>query len=163
VAEDLIAKKVTSPRHLGIRGGSNGGLLMGVMYTQRPDLFNAVLCQVPLLDMLRYNQLLAGASWMGEYGDPSDPVEGAFLRSISPYHNVDPNKDYPQIFLMTSTKDDRVHPGHARKFGKLLEDDGKDFLYYENTNGGHSTAANLQETARREALGYLYLLRRLKD
>ncbi len=163
VAKDLIAKNVTSPRHLGIRGGSNGGLLMGVMYTQRPDLFNAVLCQVPLLDMLRYNQLLAGASWMGEYGDPSDPVEGAFLRSISPYHNVDPNKDYPQIFLMTSTKDDRVHPGHARKFGKLLEDDGKDFLYYENTNGGHSAAANLQETARREALGYLYLLRRLKD
>ncbi len=163
VAEDLIASKVTSPRHLGIRGGSNGGLLMGVMYTQRPDLWNAVLCQVPLLDMLRYNQLLAGASWMGEYGDPTDPVEGAFLRSISPYHNVHADRDYPQIFLMTSTKDDRVHPGHARKFAKLLEDEGKDFLYYENTAGGHSAAANLQETARREALGYTWLLEKLKD
>ncbi len=163
IAEDLIARKITSPEHLGIRGGSNGGLLMGVMYTQRPDLFNAVLCQVPLLDMLRYNKLLAGASWMGEYGDPADPVEGAFLRSISPYHNVHADRDYPQIFLMTSTKDDRVHPGHARKFGKLLEDEGKDFLYYENTDGGHSAAANLKETARREALGYTYLMRRLKD
>jgi prolyl oligopeptidase len=163
VAEDLIAKKITTPRHLGIRGGSNGGLLMGVMYTQRPDLFNAVLCQVPLLDMLRFNKLLAGASWMGEYGDPDDPVEGAFLRSISPYHNVDPAKDYPQIFLMTSTKDDRVHPGHARKFGKLLEDENKDFLYYENTDGGHSAAANLKETARREALGYTYLMQKLMD
>ncbi len=163
IAEKLIADKVTSPRHLGIRGGSNGGLLMGVMYTQRPDLFNAVLCQVPLLDMLRFNKLLAGASWMGEYGDPSDPVEGAFLRSISPYHNVHQDKTYPQIFLMTSTKDDRVHPGHARKFAKLLEDEGKDYLYYENTDGGHSAAANLKETARREALGYVYLMRRLMD
>ncbi len=163
VAETLIEHKVTSPRHLGIRGGSNGGLLMGVMYTQRPDLFNAVLCQVPLLDMLRFNKLLAGASWMGEYGDPSDPDEGGFLRTISPYHNVDPAKNYPQILLMTSTKDDRVHPGHARKFAKLLEDEGKDFLYYENTDGGHSAAANLKETARREAIGYTYLMQRLKD
>ncbi len=163
VAERLIEHKVTSPEHLGIRGGSNGGLLMGVMYTQRPDLFNAVLCQVPLLDMLRFHKLLAGASWMGEYGDPSDPDEGGFLRTISPYHNVDAAKDYPQIFLMTSTKDDRVHPGHARKFGKLLEDEGKDFLYYENMDGGHSAAANLKETARREALGYTYLMQRLKD
>ncbi len=163
VAENLIEHKVTSPKHLGIRGGSNGGLLMGVMYTQRPDLFNAVLCQVPLLDMLRFNQLLAGASWMGEYGDPSDPDEGAFLRTISPYHNVDAATEYPQIFLMTSTKDDRVHPGHARKFGKLLEDLDKDFLYYENIDGGHSAAANLKETARREALGYTYLMSRLKD
>ena len=161
VAEDLIARKITSPRHLGIRGGSNGGLLMGVMYTERPDLWNAVLCQVPLLDMMRYNKLLAGASWMGEYGDPADPVEGAFLRSISPYHNVHADRDYPQIFLMTSTKDDRVHPGHARKFAKLLQDEGKDFLYYENTNGGHSAAANLRETARREALGFTWLRQRL--
>ncbi len=161
VAEDLIARKITSPPHLGIRGGSNGGLLMGVMYTQRPDLWNAVLCQVPLLDMMRYDKLLAGASWMGEYGDPADPVEGAFLRSISPYHNVHAERDYPEIFLMTSTKDDRVHPGHARKFAKLLQEDGKDFLYYENTNGGHSAAANLQETARREALGYTWLMQKL--
>ena len=161
VAEDLIARKITSPAHLGIRGGSNGGLLMGVMYTQRPDLWNAVLCQVPLLDMMRYDKLLAGASWMGEYGDPADPVEGAFLRSISPYHNVGASRDYPEIFLMTSTKDDRVHPGHARKFAKLLQDYGKPFLYYENTNGGHSAAANLKETARREALGYTWLMQKL--
>ena len=163
VAEDLIAKDITTPKHLGIEGGSNGGLLMGVMMTQRPDLFNAVVCAVPLLDMMRYHTLLAGASWMGEYGDPDDAVEGKFLRSISPYHNVDPEADYPEVFFVTSTKDDRVHPGHARKMAKRMEDYGHDFLYYENIDGGHSAAANLKETARRLALQHTYLFQKLKD
>ncbi len=163
IAEDLIRKKITSPKHLGIEGGSNGGLLMGVMFTQRPDLFNAIICSVPLLDMLRYDKLLAGASWVGEYGSPSDPVEGAFLKSISPYHNIKANVKYPEIFFVTSTKDDRVHPGHARKMAKRLEDMGYNFLYYENIDGGHSAAANLKETARRVSLQYTYLLQKLKD
>jgi len=161
VAEDLIARRITSPRRLGAMGGSNGGLLMGVMYTQRPDLFAAIVCQVPLLDMLRYHTLLAGASWMDEYGNPDVPEEAAFLRKISPYHNVDPDKEYPEIYFETSTKDDRVHPGHARKMAKRLEDLGKPFLYYENIDGGHAAGANQRETARRLALEFTYLTRAL--
>ncbi len=166
VAEDLIAKKITSPDHLGIEGGSNGGLLTGVMYTQRPDLFNAAIVAVPLLDMLRFNQLLAGASWMGEYGNPDDeskPEEREFLRRISPYHNIRPEAEYPEVFFITSTKDDRVHPGHARKAAKRMEDQGHDFLYYENIDGGHSAAANLKETANRLALQHVYLMQKLSD
>ena len=161
VGEDLVEKKITSKRHLGIMGGSNGGLLMGVMLNQRPDLWNAVVVQVPLLDMLRYHKLLAGASWVDEYGDPDNPEERPFLEKISPYNNFDASADYPMPFFLTSTKDDRVHPGHARKMAKLFEDAGKPFLYYENIDGGHSAAANLQETAKRSALEYMYLLRRL--
>ncbi|HEX5007775.1 MAG TPA: prolyl oligopeptidase family serine peptidase, partial [Hyphomonadaceae bacterium] len=163
VAEDLIARKVTSPKKLGAVGGSNGGLLMGVMFTQRPDLFQAIVCQVPLLDMLRYNLLLAGASWMDEYGDPDVPEERAFLEKLSPYHNIDPETDYPEIYFETSTKDDRVHPAHARKMAKRLEELGKPFLYYENIDGGHSAAANQREAARRAALEYTYLARKLID
>ncbi|NJM50402.1 MAG: S9 family peptidase [Sphingomonadales bacterium] len=163
VAEKLIADKVTAPKHLGIEGGSNGGLLMGVMFTQRPDLFNAVICAVPLLDMLRYDKLLAGASWVGEFGSPADAEEGAFLKSISPYHNIRADADYPEVFFVTSTKDDRVHPGHARKAAKRMEDQGHDFLYYENIDGGHSAAANLKETAKRLALQHVYLMQKLKD
>jgi prolyl oligopeptidase len=163
VAEKLVADKVTAPRHLGIEGGSNGGLLMGVMFTQRPDLFNAVICAVPLLDMLRYDKLLAGASWVGEYGSPADPVEGAFLKSISPYHNVKADVKYPEVFFVTSTKDDRVHPGHARKMARRMQDQGHDFLYYENIDGGHNAAANLKETAKRLALQHVYLMQKLKD
>jgi prolyl oligopeptidase len=163
VAEDLIAKKITSKPKLGAMGGSNGGLLMGVMYTQRPDLFHAIVCQVPLLDMLRYNLLLAGASWMDEYGDPDVPEERAWLEKLSPYHNVDASKTYPEIYFETSTKDDRVHPGHARKMAKLLEEMGKPFLYYENIDGGHSAAANQREAARRSALEFTYLARKLID
>jgi len=163
VAEDLIAKDITSPQHLGVEGGSNGGLLTGVMYTQRPDLFNAAIVAVPLLDMMRFHKLLAGASWMGEYGNPDDAVEGKFLRSISPYHNIDPQADYPKVFFITSTKDDRVHPGHARKAAKRMEDQGHEFFYYENIDGGHSAAANLKETAKRLALQHTYLLQQLKD
>ena len=163
VAESVIAKKITSPRRLGIMGGSNGGLLMGVMYNQRPDLWNAVVCQVPLLDMLRYHLLLAGASWVGEYGSPDIAEERAFLETISPLHNVEKESDYPSIFFVTSTKDDRVHPGHARKMAYLLEQYGHDFEYYENTDGGHSASANLKETAKRLALEYTYLAEQLMD
>ena len=163
VAEDLIDHGITSKEKLGAMGGSNGGLLMGVMYTQRPDLFRAIVCQVPLLDMLRYNLLLAGASWMDEYGDPAVPEERAFLEKLSPYHNVDPAKTYPEIYFETSTKDDRVHPGHARKMAKRLEETGKPFLYYENIDGGHSAAANQREAARRTALEFTYLARKLMD
>ncbi len=163
VAEDLIARGITSSERLGISGGSNGGLLVGAAYTQRPDLFNAVVCAVPLLDMLRYHMLLAGASWMGEYGDPDIPEERAFLESISPYHNVNADEDYPNILFLTSTKDDRVHPGHARKMAALLAEYGHPFEYYENIDGGHSAAANLQETAKRLALQYTFLAQNLMD
>ncbi len=163
VAEDMHVRGLTSPARTGVYGGSNGGLLTGVMYTQRPDLWNAVVSAVPLLDMLRFHTLLAGASWMGEYGNPDDPDEGAFLRSISPYHNVDANGDYPEIYLYTSTKDDRVHPGHARKMAHLLEELGHEYLYYENIAGGHSAAANLEELARRDAMLYTFLMQKLMD
>jgi prolyl oligopeptidase len=163
VAEDLIRRKITSPRRLGIMGGSNGGLLMGAMLTQRPDLFRAVVCQVPLLDMLRYHKLLAGASWMAEYGDPDKPEEAVFLRRISPYHNLREGTAYPEVFFLTSTKDDRVHPGHARKMAAKMAAMGLPFLYYENIDGGHAAAANLQERARRNALEFTYLFRKLVD
>jgi prolyl oligopeptidase len=161
VGEDVVAKGLTSPKHLGIMGGSNGGLLMGVMLNQRPDLWNAVVVQVPLLDMLRFHLLLAGASWVDEYGSPDVAEERAFLETISPYQNFDPNAQYPTPFFVTSTKDDRVHPGHARKLAKLFEETGKPFLYYENIDGGHSAAANLKERAKRSALEYTYLAQRL--
>ena len=125
VAQDLIDRKITTPAHLGTHGRSNGGLLMGVMFTQRPDLFNAVAIGVPLLDMHRYHKLLAGASWVGEYGNPEDDgEEGAFIRALSPYHQLKEGVSYPEPYIYTSTKDDRVHPGHARKFAQRLEDMG---------------------------------------
>jgi prolyl oligopeptidase len=163
IAEDLIRRGVTSPRRLGIMGGSNGGLLMGAMLTQRPELFRAVVIQVPLLDMLRYHKLLAGASWMAEYGDPDNAAEAAFLRHISPYHNLRPGVAYPEPFFATSTKDDRVHPGHARKMAAKMAAMGLPFLYYENTEGGHSAAATLQERAKRQALEFTYLAQKLMD
>ena len=164
VAEDLIDRKITSPRHLGIHGRSNGGLLMGVMFTQRPDLFNAVVIGVPLLDMRRYHKLLAGASWVGEYGDPEDQgAEGEYIRTLSPYHNIRSDVKYPEPYIYTSTKDDRVHPGHARKMAQRLEDLGLPFQYYENIDGGHAGAANLEETAHSYALIYSYLAAKLMD
>jgi prolyl oligopeptidase len=163
VAEDLIARRITSPRRLGIQGGSNGGLLMGVELTQRPDLWNAVVVQVPLLDMLRYHKLLAGASWVAEYGDPDKPDERAFLETVSPYQRLKAGPKYPEPFFVTSTKDDRVHPGHARKMAAKMESLGLPFLYYENIDGGHSAAANLQEAARRSSLEFTYLMRKLMD
>jgi prolyl oligopeptidase len=157
VAEDLIRRRVTSPPHLGIKGGSNGGLLVGNMYALRPDLFGAVVCQVPLLDMRRFNKLLAGASWMGEYGDPDKPEEWAFIRGFSPYHNVARDRAYPPILITTSTRDDRVHPGHARKMTALLEELGKPVLSYENIEGGHGGAADNRQKAFMDALGWTFL------
>jgi prolyl oligopeptidase len=162
VAEDLIARGVTSPRHLGIQGGSNGGLLVGVMLTQRPDLFGAVVCQVPLLDMRRYSHLLAGASWMAEYGDPDKPEEWSYIARYSPYHNVFPGRRYPRVLLTTSTYDDRVHPAHARKMTAKLKEQGHDVLYYENTEGGHSGAANNKQQAYMDALAYTFLWKQLQ-
>jgi prolyl oligopeptidase len=163
VAEDLIKRRITSARKLGIEGGSNGGLLMGVMLTQRPELFHAAVVQVPLLDMLRYDKLLAGASWVDEYGSPEVPEERAWLEKLSPYRNLARRTDFPVPFLVTSTKDDRVHPGHARKYAAKMESLGMPFLYYENIEGGHSAAANLRERAKRIALEFTYLSQRLID
>ena len=162
VAEDLIHRKVTSPAHLGVKGGSNGGLLVGNMYAMRPDLFGGVVCQVPLLDMRRFHTLLAGASWMGEYGNPDSPEEWRFIRGFSPYHNVDKAQAHPPILITTSTRDDRVHPGHARKMTALLMEQGKQVLYYENIEGGHGGAADNKQRAFMDALGWTFLDRELQ-
>jgi prolyl oligopeptidase len=161
VGEDLIRRQVTSTPRLGIRGGSNGGLLMGNMLTLRPDLWGAVVCQVPLLDMRRYHTLLAGASWIGEYGNPDDPKEWAFIQGFSPYHQLKPGVKYPPTLFTTSTRDDRVHPGHARKMMALLSEMGQDVLYYENIEGGHGGAANNRQAAHMAALAYTFLWQRL--
>jgi prolyl oligopeptidase len=162
VAEDLAERGITTPRHLGIMGGSNGGLLVGAVLTQRPELFGAVVCQVPLLDMRRYHQLLAGASWMGEYGDPDDPAQWDFIRKYSPYQNVFPGMAYPRVLFTTSTRDDRVHPGHARKMAARMMEQGHDVLYWENTEGGHAGAANNEQIATMWALSYAFLLTQIK-
>jgi prolyl oligopeptidase len=163
VERDLVERRITSPRRLGIEGGSNGGLLMGVMLNQHPEMIHAAVVQVPLLDMLRYDQLLAGASWVDEYGSPSNAEERAFLETITPYQNLRRRDDFPLPFVLTSTKDDRVHPGHARKYVARMHELGMPVLYYENIDGGHSAAANLNEAARRRALEYTYLMQRLMD
>lgn len=163
VERDLVDRRITSPRRLGISGRSNGGLLMGVMLNQHPEMVNAAVIGSPLLDMLRYDQLLAGASWVGEYGSPNVPEQRAFLEQITPYQNLRAGETFPTVFIYTSTKDDRVHPGHARKYGARLAELGVPFLYYENTDGGHSANANLREAARRRTLEYMYLTQRLID
>lgn len=162
VAEDLIKRKITTREHLGIEGGSNGGLLMGVMFTQRPDLFGAVVCGSPLLDMKRYKHLLAGASWMDEYGDPDKPEEWAYISKYSPYQNLKAEAEYPPILITTSTLDDRVHPGHARKFAARLKELGHQVWYYENIEGGHSAAANNKQTAYMKALSFSFMWKALK-
>ncbi len=161
VAEDLIAKKITMNTKLAIEGGSNGGLLVGTVMTMRPDLFRAVVCLVPLLDMLKYDQLLAGASWIGEYGDPAIAKERDFLSTYSPYQNVKQGVKYPSILLYTSTKDDRVHPGHARKMAALMKKYDYDVLYFENTEGGHAGSTNSEQKAKMEAMIYNFLHRTL--
>ena len=163
VAEDLIARRITSPRRLGIMGGSNGGLLVGAVFTQRPELFNAVVCSVPLLDMCRFHRLLAGASWMAEYGNPDDPADWAFIGRYSPYQNLRADKTYPQVLLTTSTRDDRVHPGHARKMAARMLAQGHAPLYYENIEGGHGGAADNAQRAHLLALEFAYLWRQLGD
>jgi prolyl oligopeptidase len=156
VAEDLVRRGVTSPARLGCMGGSNGGLLVGNMLTRRPDLFGAIVCEAPLLDMRRYHELLAGASWMDEYGDPDDPEQWAFIRDFSPYHNVSPGVAYPPVLFTSSTRDDRVHPGHARRMVFKMEQQGHDVLYYENVEGGHAGAANSAQRAFLSALAYAF-------
>lgn len=161
VAEDLIARGITSPRHLGIEGGSNGGLLVGAVATQRPELFNAVVCQVPLLDMRRYHKLLAGASWMAEYGDPDDAEQWRFISRYSPYHQLRRDSKMPKMLITTSTRDDRVHPGHARKMAARLAELGHEVLYYENIEGGHGGAADNAQRAFVQALEFSYLWQQL--
>jgi prolyl oligopeptidase len=161
VAQDLVQRKITSPKHLGIEGGSNGGLLVGAVVTQRPELFGAVVCQVPLLDMKRYHLLLAGASWVAEYGNPDDAAEWAFISKYSPYQNVKPGVKYPKILFTTSTRDDRVHPGHARKMAARMLAQGHEVLYYENIEGGHGGAADNAQRAHLQALEFSYLWQQL--
>jgi prolyl oligopeptidase len=161
VAQDLAASRITSARHLGIQGGSNGGLLVGAVMVQRPELFGAVACQVPLLDMRRFNRLLAGASWMAEYGNPDDPAEWAWIAPYSPYQNVRQDVRYPAVLFTTSTRDDRVHPGHARKMAARMLAQGHDVLYYENIEGGHGGAADNAQRADLQALQFAFLWQRL--
>ena len=161
VATDLVELGVTTPQRLGAMGGSAGGLLMGVMLTKYPERFGALVCQNPLLDMRRYHQLLAGASWVAEFGDPDDPAQWEFIAEYSPYHNISAERAYPPILITTSTNDDRVHPGHARKMAAALEAAGHRVYYYENTEGGHAGAANDKQVAFERALRYEFLLRTL--
>lgn len=161
VAEDLFARRITSPARLGAQGGSNGGLLMGNMIVQYPQLFGAVVCQVPLLDMKRYNHLLAGASWMAEYGDP-DTKDWEFIKTFSPYHLLKEGTTYPPVLFTTSTRDDRVHPGHARKMMAKMETMNADVRYYENIEGGHGGAANNEQEAHMRALAYTFLWQQLR-
>ncbi len=164
VARDLTARRITSPRRLGIEGGSNGGLLMGVEFTQHPELWNAVLIEVPLLDMIRISKIAAGASWQGEYGDVNaDPAVMAFWRKTSPYHNLKTGVRYPEPFIFTTTKDDRVGPQHARKFAARMEEMKLPFYYYENTEGGHGAGADLKQAARTTALTMTYMQQKLMD
>ncbi len=162
VSEDLIKRKITSPEHLGVMGGSNGGLLVGVMLTERPDLYNAVVCQSPLLDMKRFNKLLAGASWMGEYGNPDIPADWEYIKKYSPYQNVSKDKKYPPVLFTTSTRDDRVHPGHARKMAALMESYGDPVYFYEYTEGGHSAGVTNKEVAFESAMTFSFLWMNLK-
>ncbi|MGX5732275.1 prolyl oligopeptidase family serine peptidase [Pseudoxanthomonas beigongshangi] len=160
VAQDLVARKITTAKRLGTQGGSNGGLLMGNMLTQYPELFGAVVVQVPLLDMKRYSHLLAGASWMAEYGNP-DTADWDYIKTFSPYHLFDPAKTYPATLFTTSTRDDRVHPGHARKMMAKMLEANKDVRYYENIEGGHGGAANNAQAAHMSALAYTFLWQQL--
>jgi prolyl oligopeptidase len=164
-----VAQGITSARRLAIQGGSNGGLLVGAVMLQRPELFRAVVCQVPLLDMQRYHQLLAGASWMSEYGDPEQPEQWAWISKYSPYQNVPDAKALPAgtrlpaVLFTTSTRDDRVHPGHARKMAARLLQLGHEALYYENIEGGHGGAADNAQRADMMALEYAFLWQQLAD
>lgn len=161
VAEELIAQKLTSPAHLGIMGGSNGGLLVGAVMTQRPELFSAVVVNVPLLDMNRYNKLLAGASWMAEYGDPDKPEEWAYISKYWPYQNLVAGRKYPRALFTTTTRDDRVHPGHARKMAAKMESLGFPMSYFENTEGGHGSGTTPAQQAKMLAVRYAYLIKQL--
>ena len=161
VAGDLVGRGITTVPQLGAQGGSNGGLLMGIMATKYPELFGALVCQVPLLDMKRFHLLLAGASWVAEYGDPDNPQDWEFISEYSPYQNITADKRYPPMLVTTSTRDDRVHPGHARKMTAVLEEAGHPVWYYENIEGGHAGAADNAQTAFKSALFFSFLLQML--
>ena len=161
VAQDLIARGIAGPQQLAIQGGSNGGLLVGAVMLQRPELFKAVVCQVPLLDMKRFHKLLAGASWMAEYGNPDDAADWAFISRYSPYQNVKPGVKLPTVLFTTSTRDDRVHPGHARKMAARMLEQGHDLLYWENLEGGHGGAADNAQRAHMQALEFSFLWQQL--
>ncbi|OHV04553.1 Prolyl endopeptidase [Mycobacterium talmoniae] len=161
VAADVVNRGITNAAQLGAQGGSNGGLLMGIMLTQYPQLFGALVCSVPLLDMRRYHLLLAGASWVAEYGDPDNPDDWAFISEYSPYHNISTDREYPPVLITTSTRDDRVHPGHARKMTAALEAAGHPVWYYENIEGGHAGAADNAQVAFKSALSFNFLWRTL--
>jgi prolyl oligopeptidase len=163
VTEDLIGRKISSPDHIGAFGWSNGGLMAGVLYTQRPDLFNAVVIGAPLLDMKRFNKLLAGASWVGEFGDPDKEEDWAYIKEYSPYHNLEDNLVYPEVFFVTSTKDDRVHPGHARKMAAKMKAMGHPYWYYETIEGGHGAASTNDQQAFVMASIYSYLSAKLMN
>ena len=161
IAEDLARRGIAQPRQIGIRGGSNGGLLVGAALTQRPELFGAAVAQVPLLDMKRYNKLLAGASWMAEYGDPDVAEQWAYIAKYSPYQNVRKDARYPPTLFVTSTRDDRVHPAHARKMFARMREQGHDAWYYENIEGGHGAASNNEQRALMAAIEYTFLWKHL--
>lgn len=163
VAKDLIERGITSAKHLGVEGRSNGGLLTGNMITQYPELFGAVIIGVPLLDMKRYSHLLAGASWMAEYGDPDVPEQWEYIKTFSPYHLFDETRSYPPVMFYTSTKDDRVHPGHARKLAARMIAAGKDVTYYENVEGGHAGSSNNSQAAYVATLSYEFLWENLSN
>ncbi|MEO6928971.1 MAG: prolyl oligopeptidase family serine peptidase [Casimicrobiaceae bacterium] len=162
VAMDLTARRISAPAHLGAFGGSNGGLLVGNMLTQYPQLFGAIVCEVPLLDMKRYTHLAAGASWIAEYGDPDKPADWAYMRTFSPYQNVRAGEKYPPMLLTTSTRDDRVGPAQARKMAARMLQFGDDVSLYENIEGGHGGAADNKQAAFMAALAYTYLWQHLR-
>jgi prolyl oligopeptidase len=161
VAADIVSRGITTPRQLGIMGGSNGGLLVSANMVERPELFGAVVCQVPLIDMLRYTHIGAGASWEAEYGDPDKPADRAWILKYSPYQNVRRTRRYPPVFFVTATSDDRVTPVHARKMAARMEAQGHDVLFYENTDGGHAAAADHKQAAEMWALSFVYLKQKL--
>ncbi|MDU0479074.1 prolyl oligopeptidase family serine peptidase [Staphylococcus chromogenes] len=162
VLEDLVQRGYTTPEQLGIRGGSNGGLLTAGALVQYPELFGAAVVQVPLTDMLRYHTMSAGASWMAEYGDPDSPEERAAIERWSPLHGVDKHRSYPPALVTTSTRDDRVHPAHARLFAQALADAGQPVDYFENMEGGHAGASDNKQVAEMESLIYTWLTQKLQ-
>jgi prolyl oligopeptidase len=161
VAADLAKRRLTTPKQLGIMGGSNGGLLVSTVMVQHPELLGAVVCQVPLIDMIAYTHIGAGASWIGEYGDPANPKERDYILTYSPYQNVKKGVTYPPVFFVTATSDDRVSPVHARKMAAKMIDQGHDVLFYENTDGGHAAAADHRQAAEMWGLSFVYLAERL--
>ena len=163
VGRDLVARGITSPDHLGVEGGSQGGLLVGTAFTQAPDLFNAAIVQIPLFDMLRYHVIGRGASWTGEYGDPRIAEQRAWIEPYSPYQKLLEGKDYPAPFFWASTADDRTHPAHARKGAARVKELGQDYFYFEDMTGGHSGGVDNEQRAKIQALQMIYLLQRLAD